>query len=400
MNTSDDLAIFDIALDMLSSQRLDALTLRALANESGKSPSNLVYRFGSRDGFVDALRLHVGDLKDRFWQEQQARLLSRITGPEDLSGLALGLIMEKAVTHRPLSNAIWEFELAAAVAPVGSVQPERFAAAEEDFWNACFAVAGLNRALAPAFTAVVRSYGRLLLIPPLSAEKIAWVSDGVGRLVERLAGMACARPGDSVWRDAAETLLEAHGPRYETYEGTPGKIVRAASEIILEEGCSALSHRSIAKRAGVSLSSMTHHFKTLEDILIAAFWSIYDTARAQAVDVPRLKRSYGKAAFIHEVLPELSGRNQQNRVASTAMEEVILSAARRPELQDVSTALFALMGATSHGLISAINDTDKDLDRLDAQIFRLAVTGLQGTESGDAGAGPSPDVAAFLEAFL
>ena len=58
------------------------------------------------------------------------------------------------------------------------------------------------------------------------------------------------------------------------------------------------------------------------------------------------------------------------------------------------------MGATSHGLISAINDTDKDLDRLDAQIFRLAVTGLQGTESGDAGAGPSPDVAAFLEAFL
>lgn len=45
------------------------------------------------------------------------------------------------------------------------------------------------------------------------------------------------------------------------------EIVEAAAEILREEGPSAVSHRSVARRVGCSLSSTTYYFAGLEDLL-------------------------------------------------------------------------------------------------------------------------------------
>jgi DNA-binding transcriptional regulator YbjK len=49
------------------------------------------------------------------------------------------------------------------------------------------------------------------------------------------------------------------------------KIAQAALDVLAEDGLRAATHRTIAHRAGVPLGSLTYHYGTLEDILVAAF---------------------------------------------------------------------------------------------------------------------------------
>lgn len=49
------------------------------------------------------------------------------------------------------------------------------------------------------------------------------------------------------------------------------RIAQAALDVVAEGGIRAATHRTIAARAGVPLGSVTYHFATLEDVLVAAF---------------------------------------------------------------------------------------------------------------------------------
>jgi TetR/AcrR family transcriptional regulator, regulator of biofilm formation and stress response len=48
------------------------------------------------------------------------------------------------------------------------------------------------------------------------------------------------------------------------------RIIEAAMRVISRSGVEALTHRAIAKEAGVPLGSTTYYFKTLDDIIVAA----------------------------------------------------------------------------------------------------------------------------------
>lgn len=49
------------------------------------------------------------------------------------------------------------------------------------------------------------------------------------------------------------------------------RIAQAALDVIAESGIRAATHRTIAARADVPLGSVTYHFRTLEDVLVASF---------------------------------------------------------------------------------------------------------------------------------
>jgi DNA-binding transcriptional regulator YbjK len=57
----------------------------------------------------------------------------------------------------------------------------------------------------------------------------------------------------------------ANDPRRKT------RIAQAALDVIAEGGMRSATHRAIANRAGVPLGSVTYHFATMDDILVAAF---------------------------------------------------------------------------------------------------------------------------------
>jgi TetR/AcrR family transcriptional regulator, regulator of biofilm formation and stress response len=49
------------------------------------------------------------------------------------------------------------------------------------------------------------------------------------------------------------------------------KIARAALDLLAEGGLRAVTHRTIASRAGVPLGSVTYYYATLDDVFVAAF---------------------------------------------------------------------------------------------------------------------------------
>ena len=52
-------------------------------------------------------------------------------------------------------------------------------------------------------------------------------------------------------------------------EVTQQRIIRAASEIIRNEGLQACTHRAVALEAGVSLGTTTYQFRSIDDLLMA-----------------------------------------------------------------------------------------------------------------------------------
>lgn len=57
------------------------------------------------------------------------------------------------------------------------------------------------------------------------------------------------------------------------------EIVDAAAHDIIEHGSQAVTHRSVATRAGASAGSVTYHFETLEDLKEEAWYHIGQLAR-------------------------------------------------------------------------------------------------------------------------
>lgn len=68
-------------------------------------------------------------------------------------------------------------------------------------------------------------------------------------------------------------------------EQTRAAIIAAAAELVVENGPSALTHRTIAARAGVSVGSTTKYFASIEDLRRAA---LDDCARHIHADVDQL----------------------------------------------------------------------------------------------------------------
>jgi AcrR family transcriptional regulator len=57
--------------------------------------------------------------------------------------------------------------------------------------------------------------------------------------------------------------------------GTKLRIAEATAAIIADAGVQALTHREIAKRSGASLSSLTYHFESLDDLIRNGFWRLF-----------------------------------------------------------------------------------------------------------------------------
>ena len=71
-------------------------------------------------------------------------------------------------------------------------------------------------------------------------------------------------------------------------EGRKRAIVRAAAELITENGPAGISHRSIAERAGVSLGSTTQYFASLDELRELALQLLADDVDEQLAEVQAL----------------------------------------------------------------------------------------------------------------
>ncbi|MEV8535369.1 TetR family transcriptional regulator [Streptomyces sp. NPDC051211] len=139
----------------------------------------------------------------------------------------------------------------------------------------------------------------------------------------------------------AETHEEA-APRRRTRRHDPNRrerIAEVAEELIAERGLEGLTHRAIAERANVSLSSTTYHFADREALIHAALDRAADRftayvrqwAEEHAADTPaQLAQSLadGVLAYVHEGAA---------RSSAVVEYELQLAALRRPGLREAAS---------------------------------------------------------------
>ena len=109
------------------------------------------------------------------------------------------------------------------------------------------------------------------------------------------------------------------------------EIIEATLAVVTRDGAAGVTHRTVAKQAGVATSLSTYYFATLDDLLVAALSSVADsyTARIrELIDGPGDKLR-GLAGLIAE-----SGGDGRER--ALAERELSTLAARRPALAPVA----------------------------------------------------------------
>lgn len=200
-----------------------------------------------------------------------------------------------------------------------------------------------------------------------------WALSLLSRFAERACGHAPSEASDSVFRAMTERAATLSAPQQVSDHGTAQKILDTAVRLILEEGPEAVTHRAIAKAAGLSVSSVLHFFGARQAFLAAAFRAIYDRARYRAVP----ETPTGRTLTAEMLIGSLKAKSQDEQAAVlkdfAAMNGLILFAARNADTEMIARGFLARMGATSIHLLEALRQPRGIIGRLDAQMFSMAL---------------------------
>lgn len=104
-------------------------------------------------------------------------------------------------------------------------------------------------------------------------------------------------------------------------------IIEATLRVIERDGVAGVTHRSVAREAGVPTTASTYYFATLDELLIATLLLVADEL---CVDMLQIVASGGTA---REIARSLVSAVRENRGRTLAEYELYLLAGRRPELR-------------------------------------------------------------------
>jgi TetR/AcrR family transcriptional regulator, regulator of biofilm formation and stress response len=105
------------------------------------------------------------------------------------------------------------------------------------------------------------------------------------------------------------------------------ELVEAALRVVERDGVAAVTHRSVAREAGVAATAGTYHFPTVDDLLIAVL-----TAGAERFAAEARERTAGCAA-VGDLAEWTAEQLREHRGRTLAEYELYLLAARRPALR-------------------------------------------------------------------
>jgi TetR/AcrR family transcriptional regulator, regulator of biofilm formation and stress response len=152
-------------------------------------------------------------------------------------------------------------------------------------------------------------------------------------------------------------LTETVDQRLVRGERRRAELIEATLQVIERDGVGGVSHRAVAKLAGVSPSAAIHHFATLDDLLVAALVKANEES-IEAVD------AVDDVDGLAELLAEQASDHRSRFVA---VYELYLLAARRPALRD-----------EAHRWMRSVRDAAERMgaDEVAAEALTAALDGL------------------------
>ena len=120
--------------------------------------------------------------------------------------------------------------------------------------------------------------------------------------------------------------------RAEASQRVQESIVAATVAITAREGVAAVTHRAVAKEAGVSLSSTTWHFATKADILEAALrWTAeHEVGRIASIAARLSDEEFDPAAWAEALADWLIGQVTTERAVAVALYRLQIELADSP----------------------------------------------------------------------
>jgi AcrR family transcriptional regulator len=267
--------LLEASFDLLARGGWGNFSLRAVADSIGAAGSAASHRFGDRAGLVAAVCDAAIDREG----DEMARFLPGIqVGAGDELAAALYEWLEQRVEcNRRQARVCSELLLVSYREPAFHTFSGRWV-------ETC---RGMVARLAPSFDdeasravagflAVEIAYWLLLADDPLF--RLA-SGEALRRIV--MVAQGSTDPLPVFWLRRGLDLPDARRPVQLT--GTKQRIIEATTRIILDSGVQAVTHREIAKRSGASLSSLTYHFESLDDLIRNGFQMLFSTGTGRPV---------------------------------------------------------------------------------------------------------------------
>ncbi|MCG7635255.1 TetR family transcriptional regulator [Gordonia McavH-238-E] len=188
-------------------------------------------------------------------------------------------------------------------------------------------------------------------------------------------------------------MTEAPPRRRRDPEERRRTIVEAAATLITEVGSEGLTHRLVAKRAGVPLGSTTQYFATLDDLREAALARLADDIDSGLAEVAETLDEHGPSAVVFaEALHDYMSDERLMRADLALVSAAVIDPALRPLAVRWPDGLVEMLaphvGSTAARAIAAYTDgvamhallygTPLSIDDLTAAL--TALTGLSSTE--------------------
>lgn len=272
-DTGGDPDLIGVALALLREAGLAEVTQRALAARAGVPAATLQHRFGSKEEMLRRLFLRL------FQAEEQAlAALAEGAARPPLSPVALcGLLTSLVVAPGAGTPAVLEALVQALRSPLGRPAAQSWLAALHALWRRLLADHGGDIDGAAWFLAELQIGILLLSLGSGRPQETALVNAEVARF-------ACfgREDGTGDWfgrliRAAADSGLLSEIPEAGAEQGPMlQRLLDAGVEIIASAGPDELSFRTLAARAGTSLSAVTHHFPKRERLLSSVFQYLHD----------------------------------------------------------------------------------------------------------------------------
>lgn len=259
--------LIEAAFDLVAQGGWADFSLRAAAEAIGAAGSAASHRFGDRAGLVRALR-------DAALAREAAVMAAFLpgvvpSGPVELSAMLHEWLEQRARGDRRIGRMSAELMRAAGRDPQLAGFTSAWLDLAADWIGRLLPSAPRNARQAIAGFLAAETPFRLLLADDPEFRLVS--QESLGRAVGlALGGQGLPPP---CWLQRSLSLAPPRAP--EGLHGAKQASVEAAARLIGEEGVLRLTHREIARGSGVSLSSLTYHFASLDDLVRQGFQRLF-----------------------------------------------------------------------------------------------------------------------------
>lgn len=250
------------AAQLMSEQGIAGASARSVAAAAGAAPSAINYNFGNIERLL-SLAFERGAAQTAPWLQARAREVAALPATPDGAAQALVHVLSEWTTSaRPLALLYQECLAVGA----GQDPAAGWTRLWRDFWLDVAATLGLGAIegrLLHAFFESEALYHLSLWSPALEKAALAEMSDHFAAIW--LGAPPRAERGALAWAERTAGA-RPHG----SVAPAALRIAEAAAEVVEDHGLSGLTHRAVAARARVTTGSVTHHFRSIEDLVAGA----------------------------------------------------------------------------------------------------------------------------------